>query len=263
MGAAFLKAIGPDSGPVGVHVYRREARVARCLPVAVPAPRLLWSATLVDGWVGVLFDHVDGHHPARPWTPADLEQVIDGVTATSIALTPSPTADVPRLMDFWADLHTGWRTIATDPTLAAHLTPWARDHLDDLVAAEARWDADGTSLVHGDLSADNVLLTDDGVVFLDWSNATVGAGWTDIVELLLTAHTDGLDVERLLGRSPLTASLSADQITCHITALTGFLTLVAISAPDPDMPSVHPEWQRRSATGLAWLQRRSSAAGDP
>lgn len=37
---AFLKAIGPDSGPVGVHVYRREARTARSLPVAVPAPRL-------------------------------------------------------------------------------------------------------------------------------------------------------------------------------------------------------------------------------
>ncbi len=224
---------------------------------------MLWSDTLNDGWVALLFDHVDGHHPARPWSAADLELVIDAVTATGAALTPSPTTDVPRLMDFWADLHTGWRTIAADPVLAARLTPWAGDHLGDLVAAETRWDADGTSLVHGDLSADNVLLTDGGVVFLDWSNATIGAGWTDIVELLLTAHADGLDVARLLGRSPLTASLPADRITSHITALTGFLTLAAISPPDPDMPGVHPEWQHRSAAGLAWLERPSSAAGSP
>lgn len=240
-------------------MYRREARTARSLPPAVPAPRLLWSDTLTDGWVALLFEHVAGPHPGRPWALADLEQVLDAVTAVNTALTPSPTADVPRLTEFWAQLHTGWRTIAADPSLAARLTPWAREHLDQLIDAETRWNADGPSLVHGDLSADNVLLTNRGVVFLDWSNATVGAGWTDIVELLLTAAGDGLDVDRLLARSPLTAALPPDPVTRHLTALSGFMTLSALSPPDPDMPGVHAERQSRSAAGLAWLEERLAA----
>jgi len=62
-------------------------------------------------------------------------------------------------------------TIAADPSLAARLTSWAREHLDQLIDAETRWNADGPSLVHGDLSADNVLLTNRGVVFLLWDPA--------------------------------------------------------------------------------------------
>ncbi|MGW3188984.1 hypothetical protein ACWDBT_14060 [Streptomyces ardesiacus] len=36
-------------------------------------------------------------------------------------------------------------------------------------------------MIHGDLRADHVLLTDDRVIFVDWPWAAVGASWCDIV----------------------------------------------------------------------------------
>ena len=54
----------------------------------------------------------------------------------------------------------GWRTLAAEgPDAVAD--PWCRDHLDELAAAEARWEqvTRGDRLIHGDVRSDNVLLT--------------------------------------------------------------------------------------------------------
>jgi hypothetical protein len=54
---------------------------------------------------------------------------------------------------------------------------WAWAHLDRLAELEARWSqaAAGATLLHGDLRADNLLLTPSRVVLVDWPHACVGA----------------------------------------------------------------------------------------
>ncbi|QFZ23899.1 hypothetical protein [Saccharothrix syringae] len=54
---------------------------------------------------------------------------------------------------------TGWRRLAAGPLPG--IDPWAPARLDELAGLESRWAAAaaGTSLVHGDLRADNALLS--------------------------------------------------------------------------------------------------------
>ena len=65
----------------------------------------------------------------------------------------------------------------------AGLDPWARRHLDRLAELESGWPAAcaGPTLVHGDVRSDNVLLTRDGAVFVDWPHAAVGNPAFDVV----------------------------------------------------------------------------------
>jgi thiamine kinase-like enzyme len=50
-----------------------------------------------------------------------------------------------------------------------------------LVAPESQWGEAwrGQTLLHADLCADNLLLTSDGVVVVDWPYAVTGAPWVD------------------------------------------------------------------------------------
>jgi thiamine kinase-like enzyme len=49
------------------------------------------------------------------------------------------------------------------------------------VAPESQWGEAwrGQTLLHADLCADNLLLTSDGVVVVDWPYAVTGAPWVD------------------------------------------------------------------------------------
>ena len=66
----------------------------------------------------------------------------------------------------------GWHLV-DDPQ---KLDDWSRRHLAELVELEARVAAvAGETLLHFDIRADNLLLTDEEVYFVDWPHAHVGA----------------------------------------------------------------------------------------
>ena len=44
---------------------------------------------------------------------------------------------------------------------------------------------------HGDLRADNILLTQDGVVIVDWPGASVGAPWVDMLGMAPSVVLEG------------------------------------------------------------------------
>ena len=78
-----------------------------------------------------------------------------------------------------AELH-GWQRVAADPP--ADLDPWASSHLDQLgeLAGRGLQALAGTTLVHTDIRADNLLVRADGsVVVVDWPwRAAAPPGWT-------------------------------------------------------------------------------------
>ena len=169
---AFVKAVGAEPNPDSPGAHRAEARVMAVLPRSAPAPRLLWSLDQA-GWVALAFEDVDGAHPTLPWRPDELGRVLAMLAGMAGALTPAPTG-MPRIADRPEGAFVGWRRLA-----AAHaagdddldsLDPWAVRHLHRLADLEAGWPraAEGPTLLHSDLRADNLLLTPTRVVAVDW-----------------------------------------------------------------------------------------------
>jgi tRNA A-37 threonylcarbamoyl transferase component Bud32 len=96
-----------------------------------------------------------------------------------------------RYATLLADLH-GW---------LHRLTPLATSDEGPTLPELPKWFGEGSDLVHGDLHPGNVLLTDEGPVVIDWSNASIGPGGADVATawlLLACGEPEAGKVERLL-----------------------------------------------------------------
>jgi phosphotransferase family enzyme len=252
----FVKAIGATQNADALAFYRREAGIAGRLPAHVAAPRLLWSGGGDDG-AALVFEDVEGHTPPLPWRPADWTRVHDALVALSADLTPSPL-DLPRADP---DLFSGWRALAADPSLAARLDPWARENLDRLAALEAGWPeaAAGDTLVHLDLRADNILLTGDRVLFVDWPHAAVGAPWFDLLGMLPSvAMQGGPDPADVWRTSPLARAADPAAVDSVLAGIAGFFVHGSLLPPPPGLPRLREFQRLQGEPALAWLRSRVS-----
>ncbi len=131
--------------------------------------------------------------------------------------------DVPSFVAVHDDLFDGWQELAAAPP--ADLDPWATARLPMLVELEqrARVVCEGDTLVHGDIRADNVLLTDDGQVYLvDWAWASRGAQWIDVLLVALALATQGgPDPEAFIASDPLLRATPAHDIDAFLVAAAG------------------------------------------
>lgn len=264
---AFLKAAGAHRGVTETEKLRREAQVLRVLPPGAPAPRLL--GVYDDGrWTAIASTDVGGRPPGAPWTSTDLERVLTAVSECAAATTPAPLAG-PRFVVDWAADFTGWRQLLGSPSAAldlaaalpADLAHRVAGDLPELAHLEAGWSvgADGDTLLHGDLRADNILLTDERVWFVDWPSACVGAPWLDLVLLLpsiAAAGPDGFDPDAVVGTHPLTRDVVPASITATVAALAGFLVTVGLEPPPWYAPEVRAFQLAEAAATLRWLYRR-------
>jgi aminoglycoside phosphotransferase len=253
----FVKAISADRTPMGPSSYRAEARITAALPPSVPAPRLLWSYDDGD-WVALVLEDIDGHPPAQPWRPEELDRVLAALAALAVDLTPTPVG-APAVTDGWAESRTGWRRLATagDRRLA-EVAPWAWAHLDRLAELEARWSqaAAGATLLHGDLRADNLLLTPSRVVLVDWPHACVGAAWIDLLFMLPSVAMQGLDPEPVFTRHPVGRRVDADAVTAVLAAIAGFFVSASLEPAPPGLPTLRGFQLAQGQAALTWLRRR-------
>lgn len=183
----FVKAASAEVNPDTPRLHRQEARIlAELDPVIaagrLPVPRLRGTAEL-GPWLALIIDDVDGRQPELSWRDDQLSLVLASLDHLAAILTPSPIA-VPGIEEYLGAAFTGWRTLAIGPA-EDRIDPWSRARLGDLAALEATWTthASGTTLVHGDIRADNLLLTGGGVMAVDWPHACRGASFTDLVLL--------------------------------------------------------------------------------
>ncbi|MBX6385536.1 MAG: aminoglycoside phosphotransferase family protein [Microbispora sp.] len=263
-GRAFVKAVGPEPNPASPDIHRSEARVAAALPGTVPAPRLL-AAFDRDGWVVLLFEDVEGRPPAQPWVPAELDLVLGAVAGLAESLTPAPVA-VPYAAERLAEEFRGWRILAADPGGPGALgggphAGWARRHLDRLAELEASWGraAEGGTLAHADLRADNLLLTADGRVYVvDWPWACLAAPWFDLLTMLPSvAMQGGPPPAEIFDRHPVAARADPDAVTAVLAAVTGFfLQRGGLPAP-PGLPTLRAFQRAQGRAALAWLRQRT------
>ncbi|MCW8381106.1 phosphotransferase family protein [Streptomyces justiciae] len=255
---AFVKAVSAQVNETSPVFHRREARHTAALPSTVPAPRLL--GTYDDGtWTVLVLEDIEGRQPHVPWRRPELNRVLDAVADLSHALTPAPIPDAPLAADSLADQFDGWQRLMDEPTPEG-LDPWVADRLPQLAELTAPWPeaVTGDTLAHGDLRADNMLLTDDDrVVFVDWPHVVRGAPWLDLLLMLpcVTAQ-GGPDPEELFATHPLGRAADPDAVTAALAGLAGYFVHRSLQPPPPGIPTVRAFQRAQGDAALDWLRKR-------
>jgi len=251
---AFIKAVHPQLNDRTPALHRREAAVTAQLPPDPRIPALLGSYDDGD-WIVLVFEDVDGRHPATPWLPAELEAVLETLTSLSRRMTPAPVPFLRTAADALGEDLAGWTRLWHDPPAA--LDPWAGDRLDLLAELGERAQAalDGDSLVHSDVRADNLLIREDGsVVVIDWPWACTGPAWLDPLMLLVNVNLfGGHDVDALLARW---VDVDPDVATEVLAGLAGYFTDAARRPAPVGLPTLRQFQAEQGAATLAWLRDR-------
>lgn len=255
---AFLKAVSASANPDTPDMHRREAVIAAALPAEVPAPALLGSYD--DGeWVALLFADVDGRQPAEPWQLPDLGRVISALDALHRLLTPSPLNAVPTVQELYRETLSGWRDLAAAGG-SSGLDEWSAGNLHALADLEAGWEAAaaGTTLLHNDVRADNVLITAGGVVFVDWPGACTGAAWFDVVAFAPSVGLQGgPEPDWVLASSRSGSAADPDAVTAVVAAVAGYFTRQALQPAPQGLPTVRAFQAAQGVHARAWLARRT------
>jgi Phosphotransferase enzyme family len=145
----------------------------------------------------------------------------------------------------------------------AWLDPWARRHLDALAELEAGWPSAvaGPTLAHGDVRADNILLTPGRVVFVDWPYACLAAPWFDLVGMLPSVTlAGGPPPEEILAAHPLAAAADPAAVTAVVAALAGYFTRQARRPAPAGIPAVRAFQAAQGRVALDWLRTRTGWA---
>jgi len=254
----FVKAVGQELNSESPSMHRREAVVSAALPRSPRFPRLL-EVFDDSEWVALAFDAVDGRPPHHPWDPVELGRVADGLSAMHAELTPSPAPDLDPLSVRAVQLFGGWSTLVTLGA-PAELDPWAAAHLDRLAELEAGWPEAcvGETLVHGDVRADNVLVTEDRVVFVDWPFGSVGNPAFDVIAWAPSVVLEGgPPPEELLALCEASRRADADAMTVLLTAICGFFVSHSLQPAPPGLPTLRAFQAAQGAVALDWLRRRT------
>jgi hypothetical protein len=255
----FIKAVGSDLNPVSPDMHRREGTISFALPRSPLLPRIIDRYD--DGpWVALAFEAAPGRLPHHPWDQRELLRVLTSLGQLHEVLTPSPVAGIAPTSEHLRSVFCGWRTLAAMTRPPVALDAWSERHLSQLAELESEWpDASlGTTLIHGDIRSDNMLIGDDAVVFVDWPHASVGSPLLDLVEWAPSVVLEGgPDPEDLLARHPAARTADPGTVTALVAAWAGFLTEHALRPAPPGLPTVRAFQDAQGRVAREWLQHRT------
>jgi Ser/Thr protein kinase RdoA (MazF antagonist) len=255
----FAKVVGPEPNAESPELHRREASIVAALPAEAPVPRLLWSFD-DDGWVTLIFEDIEGREPATPWRADELDRVVEAILALAETLTPSPLdASFVGTVDTWDFFTIGWwRQVESEQPRG--LDDWSIRNLASLVATEANAAeaVAGSTLLHLDLRADNMLVTDDRVMIVDWPHARIGAAWLDHAFFVPSVTMQGGPLPgEVFARHPAARDADPDAVNAAVAAITGFFTYRSLQPPPPGLPTIRPFQAAQGVVARQWLADRT------
>jgi hypothetical protein len=242
---AFVKTVGTSLNPKTPELFRNEIAAVQAIGPLPSAPEL-YDAYDDGDWVGLLFEDIDGRLPSHPWEQRDAERVLDAVAELTEALDPSPWLDAPVAAVRSREFLSRWDNVIADGLDVPAWVSGREEELAELAQVGLTALASGKALAHWDLRADNVLLTDDRVVFIDWAHPALAPRWADTV--ILQADM----------RESVTLPALPDDvaITGFLAAIAGGLWWGAAQPAPPGLPTIRA-WQRRHAlVHLDWVRER-------
>ena len=255
--AVFVKAVGASLNAESPEFHRREAVVSASLPPGPEFPRLL--DVYDDGdWVALAFDAIDGRPPHHPWDAQELRAAVRALHSLHVALTPNPVASASPASDRLQRLFGGWAELAAMSEPPAVLDEWSGRNLERLAELESGWrDAvQGSTLLHCDIRSDNLLVTRNGIVFVDWPHACVGTPVFDLVAWAPSVALEGGPApEDLLALSESGSVLDRDALAALVAAFGGFLVRHSLQPPPPGLPTLRTFQGAQGAVAVAWLRR--------
>ena len=252
----FVKAVATRTGPGSSDLLRRERDNLRRLGPRPFTSRMIASDDDGD-WVVVAFEHVAGRAPV-PSVGAERARMIRAFEEAAASLTPSPI-EAPTFAATGAGDLDGWARTAADDA-AAVVVPWIAANLDAVRTLAEGWrDASaGDSLVHGDLRADNMLLSGDAVVIVDWTDISLGAPWLDWVcavpSVCLFAGTP--PPEQTFQESALAAAADPAMVTAVLAAVAGYFLCSAVKPVVPALPTLREFQRAQGLVAADWLRTR-------
>jgi aminoglycoside phosphotransferase (APT) family kinase protein len=256
----FVKAASAELNSDTPRLHRQEARVLADLDSLIaaghlPVPRL-WGTAELGPWFAFVVDDVAGRQPALPWRDGELDVVLAALGRLAGALTPAPApATVPAIAEYLGTDFTGWRTLSGTPG-DDRIDPWSRARLTELAGLEATWAAHaaGSTLLHADIRADNLLLTSNGVMVVDWPHACRGAAFVDLVFFAPSvAMQGGPEPAALLARSRAGRAASREALVAVVCALAGYFTERSLRPPPPGLPTVRRFQAAQAEVTRRWL----------
>jgi Ser/Thr protein kinase RdoA (MazF antagonist) len=254
----FVKAISAEVNPHSPALHRREAEVLRALDSLIaadglPVPRLQ-GVFEAGPWLALVLDDVDGRQPAVPWDRSDLARVLSAVDDLAEALTPSPLS-IGSLAERFSDDFNGWRTLAGAAD-SGRLESWSAEHLNELAELERSWAGllAGDTLLHADLRADNVLLADGRVLFVDWPHACIGAAVADVAFMAPSVTMQGgPPPDEVLAMTRAGRAASRDAVMAAACAMAGYFTERALRPPPPGLPTLRAFQAAQGEIARRWL----------
>ncbi len=254
----FVKGASPQQNPDTPRIYRREAQLAPHLPRHPSLPRFLWAIDQGhDGWVLLAFEAIEGREPDLPWQDHDIERVLAAMEDLSSACTPA-TVPARSASSVFPGVVGGWGLI--EPSAPASLDDWSRQYLEQLISLERQSSraVSGETLLHLDIRADNILLTEDSVVFVDWPDAAVGEAWVDLLVWAPSLRVQGgPDPETLLRRYPPARKAAPKDVTAVVCAIAGYFTQRSLLPPPPGLPTLRAFQAVQAEVTRAWLAQRT------
>jgi aminoglycoside phosphotransferase (APT) family kinase protein len=160
--------------------------------------------------------------------------VVAALDQMAEALTPAPVP-VPDVGEWLGAQFAGWRTLAASPAVttltSSHVPTWT---------SWRAWKPSGpimrpaTPLLHADIRADNILLTRQRVMVVDWPWACRGAAFTDLVLFAPSvALQGGPEPAELIASSRSGGAASPHAVAALVCALAGYLTETLLRPPPP------------------------------
>ncbi|GAB3829203.1 phosphotransferase family protein [Kribbella italica] len=242
---AFVKAVGPELNPGTPDLIRNEITAMQAIGPLPQTPGLY--GVYDDGdWVGILLEDISGYVPPHPWHQHDASRVLDALADLSESLDPAPWSEAPVAAERSQGFLSRWEKVIADGVAVPDWAAGREQEFAELAQTGLDELSKGSALAHWDLRADNLLLTEDRVVFVDWAHASIAPVWTDTVILCgdMYESVDLPDLPDEPGVNGLIAGLCA-----------GYLW-GSTQPPQPSIPTMRP-WQYETAqVHFDWLRER-------